>query len=118
GMISMARFGGFFFQAEGGIREWSVTGVQTCALPISAWPDPRRAGAGQAGRVADVPGREPGRRPPAGAEGAGGQAAGGAGRGTDQIGRASWRGRGEDPGVAVAWERKESVSERDSSTAE
>src|SRR5438046_10678006 len=24
----------FFFQAEDGIREWSVTGVQTCALPI------------------------------------------------------------------------------------
>src|SRR5437016_11726501 len=28
----------FFFQAEGGIRAWSVTGVQTCALPIlQAW---------------------------------------------------------------------------------
>src|SRR5215213_11049556 len=25
----------FFFQAEDGIRDWSVTGVQTCALPIS-----------------------------------------------------------------------------------
>src|SRR5262249_56873608 len=25
----------FFFQGEGGIRDWSVTGVQTCALPIS-----------------------------------------------------------------------------------
>src|SRR5262249_59899487 len=24
----------FFFQAEEGIRAWSVTGVQTCALPI------------------------------------------------------------------------------------
>src|SRR5438093_7274617 len=24
----------FFFQAEDGIRVWSVTGVQTCALPI------------------------------------------------------------------------------------
>src|SRR5262249_59443761 len=24
----------FFFQAEDGIRYWSVTGVQTCALPI------------------------------------------------------------------------------------
>src|SRR5258706_9624900 len=23
----------FFFQAEDGIRDWSVTGVQTCALP-------------------------------------------------------------------------------------
>src|SRR3989339_1623115 len=25
----------FFFQAEDGIRDWFVTGVQTCALPIS-----------------------------------------------------------------------------------
>src|SRR5438093_13677170 len=24
----------FFFHAEDGIRDWSVTGVQTCALPI------------------------------------------------------------------------------------
>src|SRR5262249_58778730 len=30
----------FFFQAEDGIRDWSVTGVQTCALPI--WPKPWR----------------------------------------------------------------------------
>src|SRR5260370_9797440 len=29
----------FFFQAEDGIRDSSVTGVQTCALPISD-PDP------------------------------------------------------------------------------
>src|SRR5438093_6553108 len=28
----------FFFQAEDGIRDWSVTGVQTCALPISHPP--------------------------------------------------------------------------------
>src|SRR5215213_4414160 len=28
---------GFFFQAEDGIRDWSVTGVQTCALPILPW---------------------------------------------------------------------------------
>src|SRR5256885_11434890 len=26
----------FFFQAEDGIRDYRVTGVQTCALPISA----------------------------------------------------------------------------------
>ena len=26
---------GFFFQAEDGIRDYDVTGVQTCALPIS-----------------------------------------------------------------------------------
>src|SRR5438093_5727441 len=36
----------FFFQAEDGIRDWSVTGVQTCALPI--WdPVDRDAGAHQ-----------------------------------------------------------------------
>src|SRR3712207_7908457 len=28
----------FFFQAEDGIRDIGVTGVQTCALPISAVP--------------------------------------------------------------------------------
>src|SRR5437764_11820952 len=27
----------FFFQAEDGIRDTSVTGVQTCALPIYSW---------------------------------------------------------------------------------
>src|SRR6266851_8656132 len=27
----------FFFQAEDGIRDRDVTGVQTCALPISGW---------------------------------------------------------------------------------
>src|SRR5262249_59480659 len=29
-----ARYVYFFFEAEDGIRDWSVTGVQTCALPI------------------------------------------------------------------------------------
>src|SRR5262249_59401031 len=49
----------FFFQAEDGIRDWSVTGVQTCALPISiciskqSWHTGLRQGA-----VADVLTRE------------------------------------------------------------
>src|SRR3712207_8181412 len=30
----------FFFQAEDGIRDIGVTGVQTCALPICRWPAP------------------------------------------------------------------------------
>src|SRR2546430_5067637 len=30
----------FFFQAEDGIRDLTVTGVQTCALPISERPGP------------------------------------------------------------------------------
>src|SRR5260221_7698930 len=32
----------FFFQAEDGIRDHCVTGVQTCALPISSWKISRR----------------------------------------------------------------------------
>ena len=32
----------FFFQAEDGIRDWSVTGVQTCALPIYAEPKKKK----------------------------------------------------------------------------
>src|SRR5690606_39667847 len=43
----------FFFQAEDGIRDFHVTGVQTCALPIS-----RRA-------TGSSPGCGPGRAPPA-----------------------------------------------------
>src|SRR2546425_5829347 len=47
----------FFFQAEDGIRDKLVTGVQTCALPISCPRDPRSARraaalARSAGRVA------------------------------------------------------------------
>src|SRR5436305_11349657 len=38
----------FFFQAEDGIRDADVTGVQTCALPISS----RSAGAGRSGTAA------------------------------------------------------------------
>src|SRR5688572_9065404 len=32
----------FFFQAEDGIRDLTVTGVQTCALPIAIWLDSTR----------------------------------------------------------------------------
>src|SRR5690606_39713353 len=32
----------FFFQAEDGIRDFHVTGVQTCALPISKVGEPDR----------------------------------------------------------------------------
>src|SRR5256885_16398137 len=32
-LLSLINF--FFFQAEDGIRDYKVTGVQTCALPIS-----------------------------------------------------------------------------------
>src|SRR5690606_40843388 len=33
-MAVRAAYRGFFFQAEDGIRDFHVTGVQTCALPI------------------------------------------------------------------------------------
>src|SRR5256886_11409973 len=36
GGMSLLLWIGFFFQAEDGIRDLTVTGVQTCALPI--WP--------------------------------------------------------------------------------
>src|SRR5437764_13119513 len=36
--VSLGRNCSFFFQAEDGIRGTSVTGVQTCALPISLPP--------------------------------------------------------------------------------
>src|SRR5216683_4131615 len=36
-MLASVKFG-FFFQADDGIRDLIVTGVQTCALPISAGP--------------------------------------------------------------------------------
>src|SRR2546430_8642540 len=37
----------FFFQAEDGIRDLTVTGVQTCALPIFSFDEiARRAGVG------------------------------------------------------------------------
>src|SRR5437764_7368240 len=34
-LVELVRVSFFFFQAEDGIRDTSVTGVQTCALPIS-----------------------------------------------------------------------------------
>src|SRR5439155_5941859 len=41
----------FFFQAEDGIRAGHVTGVQTCALPISATPSSARGPSPPAARV-------------------------------------------------------------------
>src|SRR5256885_3438462 len=46
--------GFFFFQAEDGIRDYKVTGVQTCALPIwltFARPDDCGSGACRPGRA-------------------------------------------------------------------
>src|SRR2546421_3658935 len=60
----------FFFQAEDGIRDLIVTGVQTCALPISrrirgrwrrSWSGcTRGAGSRPGSRVSPAPASEPG----------------------------------------------------------
>src|SRR2546427_12538926 len=44
----------FFFQAEDGIRDLTVTGVQTCALPISARSVARHNGRSR-GRMSRTP---------------------------------------------------------------
>src|SRR5690606_41078292 len=56
----------FFFQAEDGIRDFHVTGVQTCALPISRnprlssrWKSPN-AGSSRAHEVAVATSSRPG----------------------------------------------------------
>src|SRR5438093_6068119 len=64
----------FFFQAEDGIRDWSVTGVQTCALPISRDDDLRdaagRRGCAPRGRERRARGTPRDRERPAAARGA------------------------------------------------
>src|SRR5437879_7288020 len=54
----------FFFQEEDGIRDTSVTGVQTCALPISgvAWRQPSAARGGTQHGQAHLGARDFGRR--------------------------------------------------------
>src|SRR6266498_2560634 len=54
----------FFFQAEDGIRDADVTGVQTCALPISGRPDAVAADTAVTPVTTDGPLRSP-RRPEA-----------------------------------------------------
>src|SRR5258708_36319150 len=58
----------FFFQAEDGIRDDLVTGVQTCALPILGEDDIRRVGVPQfqdgLGKAGDVAGKALERRDP------------------------------------------------------
>src|SRR5256885_10235749 len=101
----------FFFQAEGGIRDYKVTGVQTCALPICvlrahhAAVEERQSrhahhqhqrGGGQHPRHVALVGRWRG--------------FGGLRRGLGfvllQIGRASCRERGEISGVAGSLKKK------------
>src|SRR5256714_4824570 len=53
----------FFFQAEDGIRDKLVTGVQTCALPISSRPLPLDGAAGIAQQSSRRSGRLAAARP-------------------------------------------------------
>src|SRR2546429_9274994 len=81
----------FFFQAEDGIRDVAVTGVQTCALPIcrgrTAW---RGSRLWRSGGPRTSPGRE----------------AGSSARCRTEIGRASGRERGEISGGAGSLKKK------------
>src|SRR5207244_10162951 len=45
----------FFFQAEDGIRDDLVTGVQTCALPICVYANSRRTRRASSGRRGSSP---------------------------------------------------------------
>src|SRR2546430_7556421 len=99
----------FFFQAEDGIRDLTVTGVQTCALPIWSGrrsrrrvrrglsrPDARGAARRACGRFARRGGR-PWSCPCRGFRRR---------RGGAKIGRASCRGRGEISVVAGSFKKK------------
>src|SRR5690348_18327235 len=92
----------FFFQAEDGIRDGRVTGVQTCALPIFRGRGARRAGrAGAPGRDRHgLAGRDRGPRLLV----HGGPALG------PEIGRASCRERVEISVVAVSSKKKVCVA--------
>src|SRR5688500_20339426 len=83
----------FFFQAEDGIRDYKVTGVQTCALPISHAVRLRAipAGCGKAQRGSEQLRIAVGDRIRSHREK----------RSEPEIGRASCRERVESPGVRV-----------------
>src|SRR5256886_3506036 len=57
--VRCARWSFFFFQAEDGIRDLTVTGVQTCALPISLRRADHRLGPGDGGRDRSADGADP-----------------------------------------------------------
>src|SRR5256885_3893388 len=101
----------FFFQAEDGIRDYKVTGVQTCALPIftggmaSKLPVPNAAKA-----TYSIDGSHLVYQPLGDAfiqwkRYRGGQA-------SRQIGRAAWRGRGEISVVAGSFKKKKKKNNR------
>src|SRR5439155_13490209 len=89
----------FFFQAEDGIRDGHVTGVQTCALPISPLGGEHAPGAGpsvwRAARAA--------RGQAAGGRGGGGQDPGRRGQGRGRAGAAPLAARSEERRVGKEW---------------
>src|SRR5688500_20394663 len=92
----------FFFQAEDGIRDYKVTGLQTCALPIYL----RSGDADAELRVGRAPaGAHQSLRRHAGARRGGEPAAGN--RRRREIGRASCRERGETEEADGAQKRKQ-----------
>src|SRR5205807_7764986 len=94
----------FFFQAEDGIRDYKVTGVQTCALAISGARGGWRAG-GRTRHPPRAPGVGGGSSAPPGASLRRARASWAPRRAdrrrASQIGRASCRERGETSGGGV-----------------
>src|SRR3712207_7838409 len=107
----------FFFQAEDGIRDIGVTGVQTCALPICqkyAYYAAMGAAAvvlgasGYAGgEVLRLLSRHPAITPVVAAAGSS------AGKTVAEIGRASWRERGEVSVGGVMFKKKQQTRKSD-----
>src|SRR3712207_9575624 len=94
----------FFFQAEDGIRDIGVTGVQTCALPIWVWT-PRRS------RTSARPASATARRPPAaGIPAAGATRAAGGAREARRNGRGAGGEGGRFPGAAESLKKKNKSS--------
>src|SRR5699024_11694067 len=52
--LSIVIFCFFFFQAEDGIRDRNVTGVQTCALPICVQSDYRNHASSSPGMISKI----------------------------------------------------------------
>src|SRR2546421_5348582 len=107
-VVGVVCFFFFFFQAEDGIRDLIVTGVQTCALPIytgravvrSAWNSSPRVTAKRAARAARQ------RRLNCGIASRSARCRRARRSGGRGVGRGACRGRGEVSGVAVSLKKK------------
>src|SRR5256885_7389867 len=100
----------FFFQAEDGIRDYKVTGVQTCALPISPYMPswsvmasaarPRRAASATSSAGAEAPSRK------LYDEWQCSSAHAGPGGPSPEVGRAAGRGKEEISGGGASFKKK------------